>query len=42
MGVVTDTRFLIGCAVGYFLLPRVVKFVAGKVGGLSAKPAASS
>lgn len=38
----TDTRFLIGAAVGYFLLPRVVKFAMGQVSRVSSSKTAAA
>ena len=42
LGVLTDSRFLIGAAVGYFILPRVVKAAMGQVDRMRSKPAAAS
>lgn len=36
---VTDKKFLVGLAVGMFVLPRVISFARAKVGGATA-PAA--
>lgn len=37
---VTDKKFLVGLALGFFILPRVVSTVRGRLAGMGTAPAA--